>query len=190
MLTLSVLLSIAAAITLVLISWFVRRMKDGKFIRRLPGGRLSIDVRVIPSIFGWKTGMGRTQFAIAFAAATLLLGVFLDVFIMDVTHGPWINLFWSMTDGLGAFIIDKVHPGSSMLVGPVSLWGVLIWPWIVALAAFLLVRFGTRSSRITWTHPAALFLILTALVWAPYKSIDRALGANDPSWLSYYLAGY
>jgi len=126
--------------------------------------------------------MPRTLFAVIFAGATFLLGTLLDI------SANWINVTWSVLDGLGAFVIDKVHPGSSMLIGPVPT-AVVIWPLVVAVAAFLAVRFGAKAKRIGWAHPAAIILILTTLFWAPYSAIERALGANDPIWLSYYLAG-
>ena len=132
--------------------------------------------------------MNRTVFAILFAAATLVLGVFNPSVFFDAKQA-WINLLWSVVDGFGAFAIDKVHPGTSMLTGPVPT-AVVLWPWVVSLLAFLVVRFGVRSGRVGWRHPAVLVLVVSALVWTPYRALEDRLKANDPSWLSYYRAGY
>ena len=37
---------------------------------------------------------------------------------------------------------------------------------------------------------AAIFVIASVLVCVPYKPVENALKANDPTWLSYYYAGY
>jgi hypothetical protein len=133
--------------------------------------------------------MRRSLFAAVFATTGFFLGWFVDLFPMGLTHAHWINLFWSVADGLGSFVADKLNPGASMLDGPAAA-AVFYWPWIVAIVVFLALRFGLRSDRIGWRHPAALFLIASALIWIPYEPFDKALGVNDPTWLSYYLAGY
>ncbi len=132
--------------------------------------------------------MNRTAFAIVFAGATLVLGVFNPSLVADARHA-WINLPWSVVDGLGAFAIDKTHPGLGTLHGPVP-DAVLLWPLIVATIAFVSVRFGVNSSKVGWTHPAVMLLIVSALVWTPYSFAEHRLKADDPTWLSYYLAGY
>jgi hypothetical protein len=74
--------------------------------------------------------MDRKSFAIIFAISTFFMGTLVGVFTL------WINIFWSMMDGLGAYVVDKAAPGSSMLFGAVP-GAVILWPVLVAVGVFL-----------------------------------------------------
>jgi len=108
--------------------------------------------------------MRRVLLSFSFSVGAFLVGVWLPYF--PLPNGLRLcNLFWSMVDGLGLWLIDETT-GLSVESRTLLFLGVLVWPLVVSVLMFTI---GLLLYRV---RPRLRMFVVSGLIATAFLNVD------------------